>query len=250
MTPARLAEIRRLAGRFRDDVADALGEMLAAYDAIAAGSAVREARAREREAVHRAGDAEERCAERAAENACRREDARLAEAERENAAAIMPSDSGANPLRVGGDMTHRDRLALELAYAWSTYVGGVPRDYVFTLGMMTDALELGGTVCDEILDALPSFRSLPGYRVTERLLRARLALLLRAILRAEQGPSRGYRWTAVDGSGETFTGTRAQCEDRVWWPWRLGHNRARRDGGTITRIHPLWEAAPPMRVTR
>ena len=38
--------------------------MLAAYDAIAAGSAVREARAREREAVHRAGDAEERCAAR------------------------------------------------------------------------------------------------------------------------------------------------------------------------------------------
>ena len=63
MTPERLAELRlaelRLMAEHQRGM-EALGEVLAAYDAIADGSAVRSARASERDALRRAGDAEER----------------------------------------------------------------------------------------------------------------------------------------------------------------------------------------------
>lgn len=55
-----------------------------------------------RAAVARAERAEQQCAELAAENACRRDDARLAEAEREKS-AVMPSETLAESIV---DMVH------------------------------------------------------------------------------------------------------------------------------------------------
>ena len=67
MTPDRMKAIRTLLGdrtqRWdvgQGEVLNAADELLEAYEAIADGSAVREAPAREREAVQRAGDAEQR----------------------------------------------------------------------------------------------------------------------------------------------------------------------------------------------
>lgn len=60
MTPERLAEIRAFAATF--DHNTMLRDLLVAYDAVADGSALREARAEAAECRRRAGDAEERAA--------------------------------------------------------------------------------------------------------------------------------------------------------------------------------------------
>lgn len=66
MTPERLTEIRALVASWPEQWTDGLDgivrDLLAAYDAIANGSAVRQAKGREVEAIRRAADAEERLA--------------------------------------------------------------------------------------------------------------------------------------------------------------------------------------------
>lgn len=72
-------------------------------------------------------------------------------------------------------MTRRDRLAMQLALA---HLRGADTDHGLTWAYC--ALECGGEQSMDVVDALGRARE----SVENRLLRARLALLLRALLRA------------------------------------------------------------------
>jgi hypothetical protein len=90
-------------------------------------------------------------------------------------------------------VTRRDRMALALALGWLRASLGRSReshrkmrdeDAVFLVEMAGDALDLGGDVCDDVRAACTTTRAGRPIKPT-RMLRARMAILLRAILRAD-----------------------------------------------------------------
>jgi hypothetical protein len=98
-------------------------------------------------------------------------------------------------------LSRRDRKAIDLAGDWLRASFSRSReshrkqrdgDAVFRLEMAFDALDLGGDVAD---DLIASFTTRGGHALPRtRTLRARLALLLRALLRADSGDF-GRTWT-------------------------------------------------------
>jgi len=90
-------------------------------------------------------------------------------------------------------MTRVDRHALVLAYDWLSCgwgrVGGTQKrresDATFCVEMAMDALALGHSFCDDLVNACLNRRGT--WAVPARILRARLALAIRAILRADRG---------------------------------------------------------------
>lgn len=112
-------------------------------------------------------------------------------------------------------MSRRDRAACVLAYEWCR-TWHRPDEAVDAVGAVLDVLLLGCVTCDNITDAIPTLRS----RDT-RVARARLALLLRVLLRAD-----------VEDFGPTaWHGCHCACD---------GEN-----GGLLpARYTPAWERAP------
>lgn len=126
----------------------------------------------------------------------------------------------------GESVTGLDRAACVLALHWlhafiSSSAGTFPasvrdvraRD---SIDFALDCLNLGGSVCDVVADAIPRRRSDGSFRVP-RLLRVRLTLLLRAILRADAG----------DFGPTVWVGCTCHCDGD-------------RGGPQPMRITPLW----------
>jgi len=151
-------------------------------------------------------------------------------------------------------MTSMDRQAMALALSWlRAFIHARPatlKDTYATdsLDFACDVLWLGNAVCDDILDALPRRRGDGGWK-QPRILRVRLALLLRALLRADRGDfgpivqRSAYR--CVCNYCDGYEGERSdEC------PKRRGANKRHVDGivadqRPLVRVSftPLWERA-------
>lgn len=168
-------------------------------------------------------------------------------------------------------LTRRDRAAMQLAYEcvrsrwWSS-----ARDSDIRLA--EDALFLGGRAASGILRASEEAREaiyFAGFAVEHfreyRLLRARLALLLRVLLRADAGDF-GNLWPRhiactkhgriATSRGDVGNPRWAHCNScGVEWQ---NLDRLSREAGaayqwgekTVTIGRPLWESAPPTRGER
>lgn len=133
-------------------------------------------------------------------------------------------------------MTRRDRAALVLAYevlrAWGDPCG--QRAAVHASGLCSralDALRLGDDVSRAIFDAYMS-----GPWIDPRLLRARLALLLRVLLRADAGD---FGEVACERCGSVGDGTheRGEACGACWVRYGTWSSYRPR------RYTPLWDAA-------
>lgn len=162
----------------------------------------------------------------------------ITERERASARAVRDAVALTNAEE---ERTRMDRHALVLAYEWlrsssgrftrESYKKYLESDSVYRVEMAMDALALGHSFCDGLRDVLTDRR---GYVLRPaRRTRARLALAIRAILRADRGDCGRARcsgctcvtrYNAVIASGWCSC-----CEERAEW---------RRD-----RITPLWERA-------
>ena len=139
------------------------------------------------------------------------------------------------------ERTRMDRHALVLAYEWlrsssgrftrESYKKYLESDSVYRVEMAMDALALGHSFCDGLRDVLTDRR---GYVLRPaRRTRARLALAIRAILRADRGDCGRARCSGcrcvTRNNAAIVRGWCSCCEERAEW---------RRD-----RITPLWERA-------
>lgn len=157
-------------------------------------------------------------------------------------------------------LNRRDRAALVLAYEWcrasfrwtrDSHRKHREEDAQFAAGLATEALDLGGDAGEDIVAGTVKRNGGETLRISSRLLRARLALYLRALLRADAGdfgPLRSYsiRYDCgVCGANITGSGD-APC-------WNCGDDKtAPKRKRTIygrTRITPLWQLAPATRPT-
>lgn len=140
-------------------------------------------------------------------------------------------------------MTRLDRHALELALVWlhQWTTSRAARD---ALDFAIDCIRLGGSVCEDIEDAYTDRHVVRVYNREPRLLRARLALYIRAVLRAE----------ARDFGRECrvclLCGAKNECREHGQWTGyyvhnqRVGYTLAPERAGTTRRIAPLWQQAP------
>ena len=159
--------------------------------------------------------------------------------------------SVADPTR----LTRRDRAALTLALEWARWSHG-SRDFrdMIALEDASAPLWTGGRVAGSIVIAMANVRT-DRARVVDvhslgRVMRARLALLLRALLRADalehDAATLGLpaaiflRWPPVcDGCGEPLPAYAIGDPVNIC-PKRGGHPVAR-------QARPLWEHAPQTR---
>lgn len=103
-------------------------------------------------------------------------------------------------MRSRGDMSSRDWLTLSLAYKVLRVPGACnSMDAAFRLELARDVLRAGESRSQELLNALPHTNYYRDGYVTMkwRLLRARLALYLRVILRADEGRFGPFEWVEV-----------------------------------------------------
>lgn len=119
-------------------------------------------------------------------------------------------------------MTRRDRAAMVLAYQLLCGCG-------YDEQSITETLR-----CADNLDMWAAWVSACDSGVRLRLLRARLALALRVLLRADAGDY-GPRWERCDGCGY-------DSRDRWAVEWRLRGN-CRRSPVTSRSYAPLWDLA-------
>ena len=160
--------------------------------------------------------------------------------ERERASARAVHDAVALT-NAEEERTRMDRHALVLAYEWlrsssgrftrESYKKSLESDSVYRVEMAMDALALGLSFCDGLRDVLTDRR---GYVLRPaRRTRARLALAIRAILRADRGDCGRARCSGcrcvTRNNAAIVRGWCSCCEERAEW---------RRD-----RITPLWERA-------
>lgn len=149
-------------------------------------------------------------------------------------------------------MTRRDRAAMELACLWlraSSSPRSFIRDADFNIAMCVDALDLGDDTSDEISASLVTRagRDLP----PTRLLRARLALYLRAVLRADLGDF-GPRGRLCLGTVWTYTYDSqingvSRCGSGSFNGTVGGRMRCRKCNRVRGPICALWEQAPEHR---
>lgn len=135
-------------------------------------------------------------------------------------------------------LSRRDRAALTLARSWVT-----SRPFA-----AFDALGLGDAVGRELYDAY--------NHVSGRKADARLALLLRLVLRCDQQLRAEADWDQPSPEGGTPWGTPVSCSAcgerlgrRLGWSLgdRISGTSGPCDDALVVRALPLWERAPATR---
>jgi hypothetical protein len=130
------------------------------------------------------------------------------------------------------------QLALECL---RLYPRAAHRDDAFiAIDMAADALGLGTGICDDIRDASTAARRGNGFTARPRIVRARLALALRVLLRADAGD---------------FGALECDCGEPRETLTYVGHsmawcNECRTWTDLVAPVRPLWESAPPHEVSR